>query len=57
MTLASMIRALAGYVGARFLGAGLGLLTQLALVGEGAALRRCGAGAGADQQQPEEESA
>ncbi|MFO1033042.1 MAG: hypothetical protein U1E15_02745 [Hyphomicrobiales bacterium] len=31
MTLASMIRALAGYVGARFLGAGLGLLTQLAL--------------------------
>ncbi len=31
MTLKSMIAALAGYVGARFLGAGLGLLTQLAL--------------------------
>lgn len=31
MTLKSMIAALAGYVGARFLGAGLGLLTQLVL--------------------------
>lgn len=31
MTLKKMIAALAGYVGARFLGAGLGLLTQLVL--------------------------
>jgi O-antigen/teichoic acid export membrane protein len=31
MTLKSMITALVGYVGARFLGAGLGLLTQLVL--------------------------
>jgi len=31
LTLRSMIAALAGYVGARFLGAGLGLLTQLVL--------------------------
>ena len=32
MTFKRMIAVLAGYVGARFLGAGLGLLTQLVLV-------------------------